>query len=560
MRRRLRNNRLGFTLVEALSALAIALVIGLIMTSVMRIALQSWERAEERRKAVETAQLIMGQLREDFEALAVPGAILQSWQNPEPGSAATDTFYSAPPDQPQSFLISDYPYYPRYYPGKEAGVREEGVDLPEIAVPSWDTAGGTYYAGLHNNWKMGDLGPLRLGAGQRLILVRRITPEDVRRTPALRVAGNGLDDDGDGRIDEESYNLRDDDDDGRIDEDLAATGGLMAVTYMLQSYKPYPDDDPKAIEKQQAGVLEIPRYVLRRGVQSPIGGALVAPAGGEAADWNDWPILADNVMHFGLHFQAPALGNAAVKDREHDDSRPGPGRYVYDNTDTQPVTGSASPETMWDSTRGIYDAKATSNRSYYPAVGTWLPIPASISPSSFAFYRDVAHAEGGGGPSLKAAADDIFPRRAHVVLVLDAGAHLSPDGILARLVPDHYLRREAKWGEEEYLLPAPTSASRRFPEGMSAFSGNPGDTLPLGEFRERQYLLLLATTSYEWAHYRDTQRDGSYVGYRMDRTGQRGTFGRAFEERKTRVVSGLTFVSEIDIPAYRAPEKGYGQP
>ena len=275
MRRRHRKDREGFTLVEALVGLAIGLVIGLIMTAVLRIALQSWERAEERRKAVETAQLVMGQLREDFAALAVPSAVTQSWQNPEPDSEATDPFYSTPPDQPQSFLISDYPRYPRYYPGEPLGLGEQDdgsggwIDKEEIAVPAVDTA------------------VLGLDASQRLVLVRRITPEDIRLNPTLRLAGNGLDDDGDDNVDEESYNLIDDDGDKAIDEDLAATGGLMAVTYIVQRYEPTQAE--KARREAESGLPEIPRYVLRRGVQSPVGGPLIAPAGGEGSDWEKWP-------------------------------------------------------------------------------------------------------------------------------------------------------------------------------------------------------------------------------------------------------------------------------
>jgi len=553
LRNRHTKDRRGFTLVEALVALAISLVIGLIMTSVMRIALRSWERAEERRKAVESAQLIMRQLREDFAALAVPGAILNSWQNPLPKQSTIDTFYSAPPDQPQCFLISDYPYYPRYYPRDAIGLGDpdEAVDLPEIAVPPWDTDKNYHYAGLQNHWKIGDDGPVRLDSGQRLVLVRRITPEDVRAVPSLRLAGNALDDDGDESVDEESYNLIDDDGDGLIDEDLAATGGLMAVTYILQPYRP--DEIQMQRRAAQSGMPEVPQYTLRRGVQSPVGGVLISPAGGNASDWQRWPILADNVLYFGLRFQGAAFGNLAVKDRKQDDGW-GPYDRIYDDVDTWPSEGSepASPETMWDSTRGIYDASST--RSFYPEPSLFWPFPAPLSPNSFAFYRtvDTPGNDPSPTPSLATAADDIFPRRVHVVLVLDAGPHLSPRGMLRddddRGVSPHPMRAEGD------LLPATTSASRGFAEGIRTVRGEPVD-----EFRERQHIMLLATNSYEWAHYRDTQRDRAYEAYRMDRTGQRGTSWKSFKSRQTLVVSGMTFTSEIDLPSYRAPEKGYGQ-
>jgi len=45
----------------------------------------------------------------------------------------------------------------------------------------------------------------------------------------------------------------------------------------------------------------------------------------------------------------------------------------------------------------------------------------------------------------------------------------------------------------------------------------------------------------------------------MDRTGQRGTSWKSFKRGQTRVVSGMTFVSDIDVPSYRAPEKGFDQ-
>jgi len=372
----------------------------------------------------------MGQLREDFAALAVPSAVTQSWQNPKPDSVANTPFYSTPPDQPQSFLISDYPRYPRYYPGDNVPFTQH----KPVAVPVWDTANNTYDSGLDT--------------GQRLMLIRRITPEDIRLNPTLRLAGNGLDDDGDGQVDEESFNLIDDDGDDRVDEDLAATGGLMAVTYILQRYEPTQAE--KERREAESGLPEIPRYVLRRGVQSPVGGPLIAPAGGEASDWREWPILASDVLYFGLRFQAAAYGNPAVKDRKEDDRKPVPGRYVYDDRDTRPRRESptpepASPETMWDSTRGVYDLTMTAGLG--------------LMPNSFEFYTKVSTPEG-VLPSLKAIRDDIFPRRVHVVLVLDAGPQLSPRGLLVGDVPPHALQPEGD------LLPATTSASRGFAEGI----------------------------------------------------------------------------------------------
>jgi hypothetical protein len=69
----------------------------------------------------------------------------------------------------------------------------------------------------------------------------------------------------------------------------------------------------------------------------------------------------------------------------------------------------------------------------------------------------------------------------------------------------------------------------------------------------------VSSGSYEWAHYEDVKRAQPYDAYMMDRTGQRGTYWKAFKSLETRVVSGMTFVSDIDVPSYRAPEKGYGQ-
>ena len=55
-----------------------------------------------------------------------------------------------------------------------------------------------------------------------------------------------VDDDGDGRIDEETYNGIDDDGDGEIDEDLGIIGQQMTLC-------DYSDDQPEAIAYQQAG-------------------------------------------------------------------------------------------------------------------------------------------------------------------------------------------------------------------------------------------------------------------------------------------------------------------
>jgi len=59
-------------------------------------------------------------------------------------------------------------------------------------------------------------------------------------------SARAVDDDGDGRIDEETYNGRDDDGDGEIDEDLGVVGQQMLMA-------DYTDDQPEAIAYQQAG-------------------------------------------------------------------------------------------------------------------------------------------------------------------------------------------------------------------------------------------------------------------------------------------------------------------
>ncbi len=70
--------------------------------------------------------------------------------------------------------------------------------------------------------------------------------DTVRQLWHGRIGGERLvDDDGDGRIDEESFNGRDDDGDGEVDEDLGVIGQQMLIA-------DYTDDQPEAVSYQQA--------------------------------------------------------------------------------------------------------------------------------------------------------------------------------------------------------------------------------------------------------------------------------------------------------------------
>ncbi len=517
---------------ELMVALAISLIIGITIITVLRIGMTSWQRAEQRRTAFDAARLVQQQLTEDFEALAVPSATRQAWQNPLPDNIADSDVYSAPPDQPQCLLISDYAKYPQ--------LNGSLTDAEDVAAPP-RYPGGTDPA---PGW----------GRPQRLTLVRRITPEDLAQDPALRLAGNGLDDDGDGRVDEESYNLHDDDGDTLRDEDLASTGGLMSVTYMLQL--DYGETEQELA--RASGLPVIPHYVLRRGIQSPVSGVLAAPPdadGDGEPDWDSWPVLARDVMYFGLSFQTAFHSNSALVDRPGDDAhtRP-PYPTVYDDWDTwppspapsPPPTGTpepylASPESMWDSSRGLYDPRK------FPRI---LP-PA---PNSFAFYKEVFQPAASGPaslPSLLTPADDVFPRRVFAVLVLDAGPHLTPRALLGRTLEAW----EDPSGSATGLVPVTTSASRGFAEALRSPQG--GD---LPALRERQHALLVdADSNYEWIHYDSSLHSPPHQRYLLDRRSERSTLRRRFQQGKSLLVSGMTFFFEVELPSYRAADKGFQQ-
>jgi len=304
-----RGLRAGFTLTELLVATAITLIFGTLAVATLRYGSALWRDAHRRGYAYDIASFIFHQLEDDLTA-AKP----QYWSN-EPHAFDTRVRF---------YLDRDH-YYELNYP--------YGADA--------------------------------LVGRQRLRFVRGI-PEETPNL-LLRQAGDGLDNDGDGLVDEEYYNLQDDDGDGRIDEDLLPLEGMYEVAYLIGL-------------DATAGTGDA--HQLYRGALSPIGDAnsffaefdQTAPDTWDYDDSVDDPVeiqgrtvpLVDNVLHFEVRcwtqytttwdsyvpfvpwvLVPPAGGCGPAltwdSDRRYDDPGPGineyPPYFVMDWGYTDPVTG-----------------------------------------------------------------------------------------------------------------------------------------------------------------------------------------------------------------------------
>jgi hypothetical protein len=126
-----------------------------------------------------------------------------------------------------------------------------------------------------------------------------------------------------GRADEEIYNFIDDDGDGRVDEDLAPLGGSAQIVYLHTGRK------------------------LKRGIRSPAGSEF-------ASMFSKSQVIADNVLFFGLKFATPytSIGGAYTLST----GAANPLAFNWTAPRTLPTKkhpqGPFGPEDIWDSTRG----------------------------------------------------------------------------------------------------------------------------------------------------------------------------------------------------------------
>jgi hypothetical protein len=183
----------GFTLVEMLVSMTLLIIFGTVAIETLRYGTDLWRAGHRRAFAYDTATIVFRQLEDD-----VSSAKSQFW------CKDADSF-----DKRVKFWVD----YDRFY---------------ELHYSDTD-------------WRHGR---------QRLRFVRGI-PDDVLN-PRIRQAGDGVDNDNDGKTDEEYYNLVDDDDDGLIDEDLMPLEGMCEVAYL------------RGLEADDADTLY-------RAVQAPIG-------------------------------------------------------------------------------------------------------------------------------------------------------------------------------------------------------------------------------------------------------------------------------------------------
>jgi len=316
------SRRAGFTLTELLIATAITLIFGVMAVATLRYGSALWRGGHRRGYAYDIASFIFHQLEDDLTA-AKP----QYWSNDPDAFDPRVRFY----------LDRDHYYEMNYGYAADPFVGR-----------------------------------------QRLRFVRGIPEETPNQL--LRQAGDGVDNDVDGFVDEEYYDLVDlvdtdgdgllDAPDGGTDEDLLPLEGMYEVAYLIGL-----DATPGTGDAHK----------LYRGVLSPIGDAnsffaefdQAAPDTWDYDDNVDDPLevqartvsLAENVLHFEVRcwtqytttweaqpfwrwLVSPVVGGVFVpcgpafawdSDRRYDDPGPGvndyPPYFVMDWGYTDPVTG-----------------------------------------------------------------------------------------------------------------------------------------------------------------------------------------------------------------------------
>jgi len=160
--------------------MGVLLVLGLMMITLMRSALENWNQAERQRKIYSRARAVFDCLQDDLESALTrdpPGSpvVARMFCEPDTRNAGRQVLmlvrtFGSGPERPYTF---------------HSGDALDAVDLPAV-----DPA--------------------------------KPRPDDEDASPLT------------GRVDEEVYNGADDDGDGHVDEDLAAAGGAAQVAYLHQ--------------------------------------------------------------------------------------------------------------------------------------------------------------------------------------------------------------------------------------------------------------------------------------------------------------------------------------
>jgi prepilin-type N-terminal cleavage/methylation domain-containing protein len=265
-----RSRNRGMTLIELMVAMTVLLLLGLMLLGIMSAALRMWNVSERQRKVYARTRTVMSFLQDDLESMLTRN--------------------------PNSSMINNRMFCYR--------------DTAKIGRRQVLMLCRSFGKGIEKSFAF------RAGDGL-----------DVVDWPQLKKKINADDEDSNpfsGKVDEEKFNFIDDDGDGRIDEDLEAGRGNAQVVYYHQGRQ------------------------LFRGFRSPANSSFQGMMG-------KGQVIADNVLYFGLLFATPyttrkeisppgslAAGSSVIWDTSY------PPRDTAKNT-----KGPFGPEQLWDSTRGL---------------------------------------------------------------------------------------------------------------------------------------------------------------------------------------------------------------
>ncbi len=253
----------GLTLVELLVAMAVLVMLGTMLVVLMATAMNIWTSAERQRKVYARARTVLSYLGEDLETALT--------RDPRRSQVSNCLFCWPGRDGRQVLMLAR-----TFGTGTEKGFAYRAGD------------------------GLDDVGRVPKGKKPR--------PDDEDGDPRT------------GRADEELYNFLDDDGDGRIDEDLLPLGGSAQVVYLHQGRQ------------------------LKRALRSPAGDEYKSM-------FADAQVLAEDVLHFGLLFATPYTSSSF--------GRNGPVTVLWDprvprlpGTKYRGQNGYGA-ERAWDSTRAV---------------------------------------------------------------------------------------------------------------------------------------------------------------------------------------------------------------
>lgn len=496
----MRTRRLSaYTLLEILVTVGVFTVLGFILVALLHGGIRTWRRGEVGRQAFEKGQIATDQISEDLMAIFA--------------SETPDTFSPAQPVEIRFFCrYLEDPANPGIYKQELCFIRTLPHPVKNLLA---DRPGN----GLDDDGDNADRTSDGIdNDGDRWMLRNNSLDDDNDAETDESDEGNfGKDEPGEG-IDEEWYNGVDDDGDGLVDEDLRPIADLMQVRYqcigdtLCRGFQSPPAASRDPLDPHRNFTADPERFTLAATpTEEPTNPSKPLP-------------LATGILYFGVRFWTP-----------HTTSWDEPlGKGDPDKTPT-PIPG--GPEEIWDSTRGLTLSNRTLTISNPVGLGTFTLPYLDARPSSadkrkvgsqtqeFYYYKPPVGSissynyrppvlPSGAFDSFFDPSDDVFPRRLQVTLVVTNTRGPRRTALLSRSLS----------ATDDDVLEVDDASICR------------SDTYPF------------VKVDHEWMKYSFVR--GNTLVLASDGRGARGTIPAA-HAAGAEVQVGTTFTLILDVPAFR---------